>query len=62
MKFFDLVFYLTMPLRLVAVGVACFVIILAAAMDRNIPEYCDFNHAWRIVVGDLANKTENLEY
>ena len=47
----NIAFYLTLPIRLVAVGVACLVIILAASMDRNLPEYCDFRHAWKTVIG-----------
>ena len=47
----NVAFYATLPFRLIAVGVACLVIVLAASLDKNLPESCDFKHAWKTVVG-----------
>jgi hypothetical protein len=46
-----ILFYATMPFRAVAVGVAFLIILLASTMDGGIWDYCDVDHAIKIVVG-----------
>ena len=44
-------FYLTMPFRAIVVGAAVVIVVLASCIDGSILDFCDFDHAWHVIVG-----------